>query len=157
MRSISVAIIATPLRLSDLLPHIITRQVYSYIMSHLIITLHLISQQLILWCQSFSHHTMSFLILSHLISSYRISRHFVPLHTPGHRIQFLVYDPTLRRVNVTRLLAKHGSYRAGTGNELTYNYTYEVWVPQVSDVCAILSHLHGVACRGLLIEIGRNE
>jgi hypothetical protein len=32
---------------------------------------------------------------------------------------------------VTRLLAKHGSYRAGTGNELTDTYTYEIWVPQV--------------------------
>ena len=51
----------------------------------------------------------------------------------GHRIQFLVYDPTLRRVNVTRLLAKQGSYRAGTGgNELTDTYTYEIWIPQVT-------------------------
>ena len=32
---------------------------------------------------------------------------------------------------MTRLLAKHGSYRAGTGNELTDTYTYEIWVPQV--------------------------
>jgi hypothetical protein len=52
-------------------------------------------------------------------------------HHAGHRIQFLVYDPALRRVSVTRLLAKHGSYRAGTGNELTDSYTYEVWIPQV--------------------------
>ena len=59
---------------------------------------------------------------SHILSS---------THSTGHRIQILVYDPTLRRVNVTRLLAKHGSYRAGTGNELTDTYTYEIWIPQV--------------------------
>jgi hypothetical protein len=34
-------------------------------------------------------------------------------------------------VNVTRLLAKHGSYKAGTGNELTDAYVYETWVPQL--------------------------
>ena len=35
-------------------------------------------------------------------------------------------------MNVTRLLAKHGSYKAGTGNELTDSYTYETWVPQLA-------------------------
>ena len=50
----------------------------------------------------------------------------------GHRIQFLVYDPFHKQVNVTRLLAKHGSYKAGTGNELTDSYTYETWVPQLA-------------------------
>ena len=34
-------------------------------------------------------------------------------------------------MNVTRLLAKHGSYKAGTGNELTDAYVYETWVPQL--------------------------
>ena len=49
----------------------------------------------------------------------------------GHRIQFLVYDPIQHRVNVTRLLAKHGSYKATTKNDLTVSYAYESWVPQL--------------------------